>query len=270
MPRGLRCPRGLAAQSANAEPGSAVAGKTAVVGLVVTRECRPRAFDRFVCATPAIARRFPHQRTVTVQNFPLLDDGTDTSSSTMDGSADLIYAGWITAVRGASEMVQTVGILPASLRARLVLMGSIHPLELLGQLKALAGWERVHYAGHQPRMAVQVAMRKARASAWCSFDPRLITWSRNRTNSLSTWPPGCRSSLPTFRSGGGSFQKRSAGSQSIRSIPPPPLRQSSFSSKMAAQAAAMGKRGRAAVQSRYNWQPEAKKLLGLYESLEAA
>jgi glycosyltransferase involved in cell wall biosynthesis len=226
-----------------------------------------RVCDAFVCATPAIARKFPPQRTVTVQNFPLLEEFTSPGSAKAEAEASLVYVGNITAIRGAREMVRALDFLPESLPGQLWLAGPVHPPGLLPELERLAGWRRVDYLGVQPRPAVRQLLSRARLGVVLFHPERdhLEAMPNKLFEYMAAGLPVVASDFPLWR-------QIVAGGRCGLLVDPlnPPAVASAirFLLEHPAEATAMGRRGRSLACERYSWQPEARKLLDLYKELE--
>ena len=78
-----------------------------------------RAFDGLLAATQEIAECFPSGKTVVIQNFPIVDEfsrelGRDYSSR----PPVVVYMGEIERLRGISEMVRAMELLPEHLGSR--------------------------------------------------------------------------------------------------------------------------------------------------------
>lgn len=106
-------------------------------------------FDAFVTATPAISKKFPSGKTITVANYPPLTLFPEGKIATEKRNPWIIYAGLITPVRSAVEMVQAMEHV-SDPRASLILLGPVRPPELLETLKKEPGFKRVEYLGHLP------------------------------------------------------------------------------------------------------------------------
>ena len=106
-----------------------------------------RVWDGIVAATPAIGRLFPGDKTVVVQNFPMLDELTPTDAIPYAARPPIIaYVGNLTTIRGAREMVAAMDLLPAGLHPRLHLAGAFDPPALEDELRSLPGWTRVTFS----------------------------------------------------------------------------------------------------------------------------
>ncbi len=88
-------------------------------------------FDGIVAATPSIAKQFPSNKTVTVQNFPVISEPLPPVSQLYAERPFLLaYAGELTPIKGAKEMVQAMALVPKILPAKLVLACKFHPSHL--------------------------------------------------------------------------------------------------------------------------------------------
>ena len=120
-----------------------------------------RGFDGIVAATPGIAERFPGDRTVTVQNFPRLDELESPGARPLAEREPLVvYVGGIGVTRGALEMVRSMA--KTRTECRLVLAGRILPASLEDELRRQPGAGRVEFAGWLDRGAVRTLLGRAR------------------------------------------------------------------------------------------------------------
>lgn len=237
----------------------------AVVGIL--EGLAVKVFDGVVPATPPIARRFPGPRTVVVQNFPLLDElrCVDALAYAARPPA-LAYVGDISEVRAADEMVQALGLLPRTLACRLELAGGFASPALEQRVRALPGWSRVRFHGWATRPQVAAILGRARAGLVLLHpEPNYVEAYPNKMfEYMAAGLPVIASDFPLWRelveeSGAGLLvdpQDAVAIAGAMRWILENPD-----------EAVAMGRRGRAAVEARFNWQPEEEKLIGLYRRL---
>ncbi len=226
-----------------------------------------RSFDGIVAATPAIAERLRTKRTVTVQNFPDLCEFLPPETTPYrERPASIAYLGVIAEARGVREMVRAMGLLPESLQARLVCAGSFSPSDLEFRMHQVKGWERVHYVGWKNRMEIARLLSQSRLGIVVLHPtPAYIeSWPVKMFEYMAAGIPVVASDFPLWRQivDGAACgllvdpQSPQAIADSVQWLLEHPL-----------DAEAMGRRGREAVLNRYNWDMEAKKLLGLYERL---
>jgi len=225
-------------------------------------------FTAIVPATPAIAQSFSHRRTIVVRNYPRLEELVSPGVVTPyeERPLNAIYLGAITLVRGVEQMVRAMEhpLMPQG--ARLTLAGDFEDDALLRRVGALPGWSRVDALGRVSR------------------DDLAPVLARSRIGLLVLQPaPNFEQSLPTKL-----FEYMGAGLPVIASrfmecreiveeygcgVLVDPEDTDAIARAMqhlftdAALARAMGERGRAAVQSRYQWRSEAKNLVQLYAQI---
>jgi glycosyltransferase involved in cell wall biosynthesis len=124
-----------------------------------------RWYSAIVTATPTIAKRFPHRRTVVVHNYPRLDElaGGGDIPEFSSRPRSVIYLGQITELRCIDEMVDAVGSDRMPDDVRLHLAGDFETPELERRIRSLPGFRRVRYTGYCPRSQVASALSSARA-----------------------------------------------------------------------------------------------------------
>ena len=163
-------------------------------------------------------------------------------------------------------MVEAIGLLRASTKARLVLAGSFSPPELMDSLEKIPGWERVNYVGWLPREAVNELLSKSRVGLVVLHPtPKYLQAQPTKLfDYMSAALPVVASNFPLWRRfvGNGRYGflidplDPKAIAQAITSILENPE-----------EAEATGRLGQKAVISHYNWATEAKELLTLYEKV---
>jgi len=225
------------------------------------------SFDNIVAATPTIAARFPIAKTVLVQNFPLLNElWTAEAVPYGERPARVIYVGGITRVRGAREMVAAVGLVPADHGLRLILGGDCSPATLRGELETLPGWSRTDATGFLQRPAFGKLLGEARMGL-VLFHPA-PNHTNAQPNKLFEYMSAC---LPVIASDFPLWRQIVDGAGCGLLVDP--LDPTAIAHAMVwmldhpEEAEAMGRRGRDAVETRFNWHPEAKKLIALYQGL---
>jgi glycosyltransferase involved in cell wall biosynthesis len=234
--------------------------------LKLFEEWAARFMSGVIAATKPIAARFSKARSVTVvHNYPLLEEfeAVDVNPET-DRSKYVAYVGArITRGRGAVEMVQAMGLLPSSLNVQLKLAGAFDPPGLPESLSALPGWERIAYLGVLGRIELARMLQHARAG---------LVLLHPEPNYLNAQPvklfeymgagiPVIASDFPVWRN---VIESAECGLLVDPLDPAAIANAIDYLWSHPAEAAEMGRRGRAAVKARYNWSIEEQHLLRFY------
>jgi glycosyltransferase involved in cell wall biosynthesis len=232
-----------------------------------------RTFDGFVCASSTIAERFPAARTVVLHNFPRLDGfalaATDPSLRPYrERGHMLIYTGCIREIRCFSEIARALELLPADLDCRLRMIGYFTPPELIETARSLDAWRRMEFVPWHPHPEMVRELYTARVGIVLlhrlpnHHDP---IRSNKLFEYMAAGLPVIASDLPKWReivcgTGCGLVvdpDEPEALAAAIEKLLRDPER-----------AEEMGKRGRAAVIERFNWDREAPRLFALYDALQ--
>jgi glycosyltransferase involved in cell wall biosynthesis len=231
----------------------------------VTEWVAAKVFDAIIVATPKIAERFPAHKTTIVQNFPIAAELDLTGQRhPAVGPPCFAYVGGLARVRGCRESVEAMAILNQTHSARILFAGSFMPAAFRDQLIATPGWEYAESLGHLSRDGVRDTMRAAIAGLVTLHpEPNYIeAYPVKLFEYMAAGLPVIASDFPLWRSIVDGAKcgllvdplKPNAIAEAMRWILDNPV-----------EAAAMGVRGRAAVETRYNWDSEATKLLATYE-----
>jgi len=221
-----------------------------------------------VAATPAICKKYPPYKSVTVQNFPLLSEQLSDLQTIpyISRPPRCVYVGSISFMRGAHEMVQAMEYIPAHLNARLVLAGIFTPVSLMNELQRLQSWQWVEFVGWQARKDVNETLNQSRIGLVVlhpvvnyleSYPIKLFEY-------MSTGLPVIASDFPLWR------EIVAGAGCGILVDPLNPIeiaRGIEYLLTHPQEAFEMGERGRVAVQQKYNWEAEAEKLVRIYREL---
>ena len=223
-------------------------------------------FDGIVAATPAIARNFPGNGTLTVQNFPMFDDSLSINSPYRERPFLAAYVGGVTLIRGIKEIVQALALLPDTVNAKIIVAASFSPPELEEEMKRMPGWERVEFVGWLPTDEVPDVLAQARAGL-VLFHPvpnHLNAQPHKLFDYMSAGIPVIASDFPLWR------EIVEGGSCGIVVDPLNPqaiARVMQWIWEHPAEAEALGFAGKEAAVSLFNWTKESAKLLDLYRGL---
>jgi glycosyltransferase involved in cell wall biosynthesis len=224
-------------------------------------------FDGVVAATPHIARRFPPIKTVTVQNFPLLNQSTRNTANPYHQREKIIaYVGVVSALRGAKEMVEAMTLLPLRLNVRLKIAGIFNPVGSEDEARRSPGWERVDFLGWQ-RHEDAIAMLGEARMGLVLFHP-VPNHTEAQPNKLfeymSVGIPVIASDFPLWRR----VVEQTQCGLLVDPLNPKAIAEAiQWLLEHPAEAEEMGERGQKAVREHYNWDVEAQKLLKFYERI---
>ena len=223
-----------------------------------------RYFDGIVAATPKIAERFPPAKTVVVQNYPVLEELSVKNPVAYAKRPPVItYVGGISRIRGVKEIVQAVGLLPDKMEVKLILAGRFEPLHLEDEVRRLRGWAKVDYRGWLSRVKVAEVLANVRVGL-VLFHPapnHLEAQPNKFFEYMSAGIPVIASDFPLWRE---IVEGAGCGLLVDPKDPAAIAGAIQWLLEHPQEAEAMGRRGRQAVEERYNWDKEATKLLKFY------
>ena len=226
-----------------------------------------KSFDAIVPATPKIAEGFPVHKTSVVQNFPYRSELDSVSAKSYETRPNAFaYVGSIAALRGAREMVQALGYMTAPPDVRLEMAGDFSPVGLGDELRALSSWPSVICHGHVTQSGVADILGRVRAGL-VLFHPtpyHIDAQPNKMFEYMAAGLPVIASDFPLWRQIIGSAR---CGLLVDPKNPKAIAEAMQWILEHPAEAEAMGRRGRKAVEETYNWERESVKLLALYERL---
>jgi len=235
----------------------------------VAESAAVRFFSGLIAATPEIASRFLRANSLIaiVQNYPLIEEFPRIMSAEPQTPGYVTYVGQrITVARGAQEMVRAMSLLPASIDARLKLVGSVESERLLGDLTLIPGWAKTDYLGPQDRAGVADVIQRAIAGLVVLHpEPNYInSYPVKLFEYMCAGIPVIASDFPIFRS----IVECSQCGLLVDPLNPRELAAAiEYLTTHPAEAREMGARGRLAVETHYNWANEKEFLLGLYREV---
>ena len=225
-----------------------------------------RLVDGVVAATPRIAERFPDDRTVVVQNFPLIEEFSEREPRPYaDRLDEIVYVGRITAAVGALVMADAAAIVAGRRDIAFTVAGP-DPYGIAEEIQRRARPATAQMPGWIDRPTVTDLLDRAKVGL-VLFQPEgnyVEAYPTKLFEYMAAGLPVVASDFPLWReivdgAGCGYLvdpHDPVAIADAIEAILDDP-----------AGAAEMGRRGREAVFDRYRWDPEGARLVGFYERL---
>jgi glycosyltransferase involved in cell wall biosynthesis len=233
------------------------------------------AFDRFVCTSVSVGRRFPPARTAIVRNLPVQADFDRAAAANGfrpygERPNVVVLTGNLQRIRGIWELAQALELLPAELDCTVRTIGYFQPPELHEQLRRRPAAHRLDHAGWRPYPEIVRELTGARAGL-SLLHPLPNHQDPLRSNKLFEYMaagiPVIASDLPEWR------RLVEALGCGLVVDPRDPAAIAGAIERLLrdpAEAEAMGARGRAAVADGLNWEGDRQALLALYRELAGA
>jgi glycosyltransferase involved in cell wall biosynthesis len=224
-----------------------------------------RQFDGVIAATPGIRDKFLriNPATVDINNFPVLRE-FEGPAGWADKAPEVCYVGGISAIRGIRELVRACALLRSP--ARLVLAGAFTEPALEAEVTAHPGWERVVPHGHLDRAGVRRVLTRAVAGV-VTLHPtanHLQAQPVKMFEYMAAGIPVIASRFPLLREVVEGYACGVCVDPGDPAAIAAAIDQFVLHPELAMR---MGENGRRAVLDKYNWMPEARKLVDFYAQL---
>ena len=226
-----------------------------------------RSFDAIVPATLKIAARFPINKTVIIQNFPIIREISYSKPIPFrERPKAFAYPGYISKIRGIFEVLQALNMLHDVEGIRLELAGEFITPDLEDEMRELPGWALVKYHGWITREQLVLLLGNVRAG---------LVLHHPVPNEIDAQPiklyEYMSAGLPVIASNFPRLKQIIEGAECgllVNPMDPKAIAEAMrWILEHPKEAEAMGQCGRQAVLREYNWDAEAVKLIDLYNKL---
>ena len=246
-----------------------------LLSLVVgwTEKFAARWFSAIVTADQKSGARLrtSNSHTVAIQNFPRVND-FHTEARTRLTNEDYYTVANLGGVRGdraAREFVEALDLLSSPPQVKVIWAGVIYPESLIGDLRRLPGWSKVHYQGRLPRKrVVEILSESSVGVVLFGPEPNHFDVRSNRAfESMAAGLPILVSNFPNWRT----FVEDNHCGIAVDPTDPASIAKGlEWLIHNPEEAQEMGRRGREAVLDRFSWEREEEKLLDLYRHLDTS
>jgi len=227
-------------------------------------------FDSIITVTPRIYNRFKplNDKTCMICNFPFLDElSPDNCGVKWESRTDSVaYIGSLTLDRGLKEMLQATGIAHKKIPVKLILGGSFPNERVKHHIETMPEFEHVEYPGFISRKKIGEVLLRVKAGIVFthSNSNHKFAYMTKLFEYMSAGIPVIASDFPLWRE-----IVESAGCgvlvepMNIEALAEAII----YVLEHPAEAEEMGRRGRKAIEEKYNWNNENVKLQSLYSNL---
>ncbi|MCC7573632.1 MAG: glycosyltransferase [Candidatus Methanofastidiosum sp.] len=219
-----------------------------------------KLFDSIIAAEPIIYSRFPPSKTTLIRNVPILKMIDDAKPIHLSDFS-IIYVGGLTRLRGIKELIESIESFGGSVT--LLLMGKWER-GYMEECAKLKGWNYTKYLGIKPLQEVYPYIKGSKIGMVTIYP---------MPNYTEAWPVKAfeymACSLPTIMSDF-DYWKEIYTKVAIFINPKNP---EDIADKIKILVEnkelreELGKKGRKLVETKYNWEKEAEKLIELYKEL---
>jgi len=228
-------------------------------------DCFSKRFEACVCATHSISQRFQGiaKKTVVVNNYPVSAELFSPDVTWEEKERAVCYVGGVTRARGIRELLEAI----AKTDAHLILAGEFQSKAEYEEARKKPGWDKTQALGFIGRSEVAEVLKRSMAGM-VTLHPLPNYVSSQPIKMFEYMSAG----LPVIASHFSLWKEIVEGHRC--GICVDPLSPEEISEAInwildhPAEAAEMGKRGRAAVLDKYSWEREERKFFDLYKALE--
>lgn len=224
-----------------------------------------RQLDAVLTATPHIREKFKsiNGNVLDINNFPMLGE-LDAMVPWTQKKDEVCYVGGITSIRGIGEVINSLGLLKSPARLNLVGRFSEHQVER--DAKGKKGWNAVNEHGQLDRAEVREVLGRSVAGL-VTFHPlpnHVDAQPNKMFEYMSSGIPVIASNFPLWRE----IIEGSNCGLCVDPLKPAAIAEAiDYLVTHPEEAAKLGRNGQRAVNERYNWDLEGRKLLQFYSDL---
>ena len=226
-----------------------------------------RQFDAVIVAREDIVPSFQRFRVpCVISNYPILSLFRTSARNPPVGPVRAIYVGGISEDRGITELVQAVSLLGADVPLHLDLYGTFSSTAYEGTVKSMSGFRRAAHGGWIDYARIPERLADADVGVVCFLpDPNNI--NSGPTKLFEYMAAG----LPVIASRFPSWREIVEGNRCGLCVDPADSEDTARALRWIVdhpdQRREMGRRAREAVERRYNWESEGRRLTELYRTL---
>lgn len=225
-----------------------------------------RKLDAVVAATPYIKDKFVAMGvlSVDINNYPILGELAGADSCYSKKKSQIAYVGGIAAIRGVNQLVQAMSLVTSNIRLKLA--GSFGEVKTKQIVEIDDGWNHVDELGMVDRAGVRDILAESIAGLVTFLPaPNHIDAQPNKMfEYMSAGVPVICSNFPLWRE---IIENNDCGVCVDPLVPSEIASAIDFLAKNPDIVKRMGCNGKKAVQQKFNWAVEERKLLKLYDTL---